>query len=111
MKSAVLSNGRSKSDKMYVIREAGTSYVKIGITNNLERRLRTLQTANPHTLEMVYKFNGTPSTIKGYESIIHKKLKSMGRHIRGEWFFIHPNEIEDVLTETGVLVFTKGGRV
>ena len=111
MKQVGLSKARSRSDQMYVIREKGTSYVKVGITNNVERRLRTLQTANPHDLELVYFFNGPPRTIKGYERIIHKKLKAMGRHIRGEWFFIHPNELEDVLTSTGVLVFTNGGKV
>lgn len=111
MKGLQLSRARSKSDLMYVIREAGTSYVKVGITNDVSRRLRTLQTANPHELELVYLFSGAPGVIKSYEKIVHKSLKSMDRHIHGEWFFIHPGELEDVLEATGVLVFTNGGRV
>jgi hypothetical protein len=110
VKQVQLSKKRGKSDQMYVIREAGSSYVKVGITNNIERRLRTLQTANPHKLELVYKFTAAPGVIKSFEKIVHRELKKMDRHVHGEWFFIHPGELKNVLEATGVLVFTNGGR-
>lgn len=111
MKRVSLAKERRKSDQMYIIRESGTSYVKVGISNDVERRLRTLQTANPHKLQLLYTFQASPGIIKSYEKKIHKELKKMDRHVHGEWFFIHPGELEDVLESTGLFVFANGGKV
>lgn len=58
--------------------------VKIGITTQtLERRLQSLQTANPNLLEMTY-YGPEVSWYKRYESALLSALSKY--RIRGEWF-------------------------
>lgn len=98
-----MSRARSTSDHLYLIRVAGTSSVKVGISSNPSRRLATLQTANPGVLELLYVI-GPLARAKAYERRMHKQMKADGRHIHGEWFTIHPWELEQVLEDAGIKV-------
>ncbi len=57
--------------------------LKIGISNNPERRVAELNTGNPCKLELVYT---KESNGNGYESesLIHRSARH--NHIRGEWY-------------------------
>ena len=57
-----------------------TDKVKIGYSKNPDLRLRALQTANPHALELLYSF---PSFTHS-EKQIHEDLKD--HHVHLEWF-------------------------
>lgn len=52
--SRKLRHSYKKGDTIYVVRQQGTNYYKIGITNNLNSRLSTLDTGNSTELEVVY---------------------------------------------------------
>jgi hypothetical protein len=67
---------------VYFIRVAGSKYVKVGYTGQMEQRLANLQVANPNTLQVEFQMI-TPH-YKKLEKIIHCHL-SMCK-IRGEWF-------------------------
>jgi len=72
--------------------------IKIGVTNNLQKRLQTLQTGCPWRLE-VKGVTYTPSAY-GEERWLHEHF---GRHrIRpdGEWF-MPPDHVEDVVAWVG----------
>ena len=62
----------------YFIRLVDTEYVKIGIATNPYSRLATLQTANPHPLEIIGLKPGDRET--WFHSLFRKQ------HFRGEWF-------------------------
>jgi len=59
--------------------QAGTE-LKIGLSSNPERRLRTLSTANAHPLCLLYLVVGGRSL----ERALHAKFKQY--HIRNEWY-------------------------
>lgn len=59
--------------------------IKVGVARNVERRLRTLQTANYNELRLVCSIpcRGRLAAY-GLEREIHKAFKR--KHIRGEWY-------------------------
>jgi len=65
---------------VYIVKENGTDFVKIGVAINIENRIVGLQIGNPRELELIKSYKG------GYaiETLIHKKYKDL--HVRGEWF-------------------------
>lgn len=74
---------------LYVINQIGTNFYKIGITNDLNKRIRALQTGNPNTLNYVIAVQSDLEDSKGKEIIylerfLHRNYKS--RRKNGEWF-------------------------
>jgi hypothetical protein len=70
----------SKHTHLYVI-SAGNLF-KIGVTNNIERRMKALQTGNPCPLQLEY-LDERKNPHKA-EKYLH--LQFQKNHVRGEWF-------------------------
>ena len=70
---------------LYVIGGTEKPY-KIGITTNLERRLKNLQTGHPHKLRIHYKEEIPDNQVRLLEQTIHRVIKHRQTH--GEWFDI-----------------------
>lgn len=66
--------------------------VKIGFTTNLESRMKSLQTASPHLLELI-SFIGAVDSLEEFKA--HEFFKE--KKIRGEWFNIDEEEIYDYI--------------
>ncbi len=69
-----------------------TNKVKIGKTNNVKNRIRTLQTGNPYKLRII----GTIScqdekTMSELEKRLHNELKD--KRLVGEWFNVTMDEV------------------
>ena len=73
---------KGRKTKIYVIRDANSSSIKVGKSIDPKSRLRGHQVSNPNKLELISEFNGYERD----EKIIHLKLKVAGFHIHGEWF-------------------------
>lgn len=74
---------------IYVIGGQNKPY-KIGITNNPERRLKTLQTGHPNKLFIHYTEEIDSTQVRHIEQTIHKLIN---RHrLQGEWFDLELNE-------------------
>ena len=85
---------------VYFIRSEKTHEIKIGFTTiNVEKRLKSLQTAHPYKLELLAT---TPGTTE-YEKSLHDRFSS--HRLKGEWFKSHP----DVLAFISALKDTKRG--
>jgi len=67
--------------------EKGFATVKIGFSTDVDKRLRQLQTASALPLKLLECTIGT----QAIEGFIHRVLRH--RHLRGEWFRIHPDDI------------------
>ncbi len=85
---------------LYLIRQLRTKYYKIGITNDLEKRLSTLQTGCPHQLRVVFYVEADMDDylgkeIKYIESFLHKNFEQY-RH-RGEWFKLDYSHLSDIV--------------
>lgn len=85
---------------LYAITTERDSAVKFGITEDIDRRMQNMQTANPEELALlsVVKFPNK-ATAAAYERRIHSLLSP--DRIRGEWFSNTAlvNEVVDSLQE------------
>jgi len=72
---------------VYLVACTARSQVKIGLSSNPERRMRTLSTANADSLELLHYVVGSHSL----ETALHDKFKQ--HRIRNEWYTRCP-EIE-----------------
>ena len=65
--------------------------IKIGISNNLEKRLDTFQTANPHRLEILdARFDPNAAAMEKY---YHRVLDAYRIRPDGEWF-MPPTDVD-----------------
>jgi hypothetical protein len=89
---------------LYFIRSA--DHVKIGITNDIQKRLTLLQVGNPIDLELVALFD-SPAPLS-HEMDLHLLLGAYAT--RGEWFMLpkhivsmvkHAKSIEQLLADIG----------
>lgn len=71
---------------VYVIGQPGRRVVKIGTTSNLHARLRSLQTASPVRLEVLWAGRGG----RRLEAWLHNELESL--RLEGEWFDFRDEE-------------------
>ena len=74
---------------MYILQNGDTSEYKIGITNNLNKRMASLQTGCPNELKIVKLFTHYDrKQIMKYERVLHRYYTKCGCRIRtnGEWF-------------------------
>ncbi len=95
LKSMGIYNKPEKTYSVYVIGEfeSECDLYKIGYSNNAKNRLKTLQTGNPRTLDIVWSVSVTDQleAIK-LESYMHSKLANY--NVGGEWFNLPLDEIK-----------------
>ena len=88
---------------LYVIRMVNNGvFYKIGITNNLKKRLETLQTGSPVTLDVYFQFRTLHAEI--IEEKLHQKFSFY--NTSGEWFKIPEENIKEFL-ENDFISFAK----
>lgn len=86
-----------RRSRVYIVRAGESGPVKVGFSNNIELRLRQLQTAQPTKLIIEALFVGTTEL----EATIHRKLERQGLHVRGEWFALDQDAVKGLLWELG----------
>jgi Rha family phage regulatory protein len=86
---------------VYIIKNAVTGLVKVGITNNIERRLSQLECATGCELEVVY-LHPIADNSKDIERKVHERFADYRQ--RGEWFNLDVNELINYLIVQPVLM-------
>ena len=86
----------AKKHYVYIIREKGLSnrqlICKIGLSNNVEQRLKTLQGANIRELQIMETFH--VGNYYGESKKIEDKIQSMFHKEKGEWFKFNPTDFK-----------------
>jgi Rha family phage regulatory protein len=85
----VLPETESKRQYVYIIGNEDNSYIKIGVSADVEKRLKQLQTGSWTNLFLIYK-SMVCSNAFDIEKNIHNKISS--EKVRGEWFEIEVSE-------------------
>lgn len=82
-----------KDQFVYVV--SACEFLKVGVSNNVEARVASLQTASPFQLCVLRVYRG------GYrlESLIHELLKD--NCVRGEWFRVDVECIDMIVSKNG----------
>ncbi|MFE3861072.1 GIY-YIG nuclease family protein [Streptomyces goshikiensis] len=87
---------RRDPDRVYLIGDAKTMHVKIGIASDPKRRLSEIQTGNPARLVIFAVFLGNART----ERALHKRFAT--RRLSGEWFDFSDIDPVQAVTEAGL---------
>jgi hypothetical protein len=77
-------------------------FYKIGFSNNIEKRIKTLMVGNPYELEIIFVFEHNDA--KEIEFFLHSRYKK--ENIRGEWFALSLEQIQEI--ENICLSFSSG---
>jgi hypothetical protein len=84
---------------VYMIRAGENGPVKIGVTDDVGKRLRNMQTGNSERLSVLRVFEGSADE----ERRLHARFLSL--RLRGEWFHFSPELLDDLgLVEIPTLV-------
>jgi len=68
---------------VYMMKAGG--YIKIGVSKAPEKRRESMQTGNPHLIEIVARFPfNSKAEAFDFENMLHKRLRDY--NYRGEWF-------------------------
>jgi len=89
-----LVNEKDESCWVYLMHDLANNAYKIGISNNPEYRERTLQSEKPSIEKIAAKQYPSRDLARAIEASLHKVYEI--RRLRGEWFRLEPNEVEDV---------------
>lgn len=75
-----------KPSKYYVYAVSDGEFVKIGFSNNIQSRIKSMQTGHPRPLKCIWKYYaGDKATdAKRMEGKLHRYCKK--HRVRGEWF-------------------------
>lgn len=75
---------------VYLLYDSINQMHKIGVSMNIQRRLKQLQTGNPTDLQLVSYFQSDqPFKI---EQMLHNKLKQ--KRFNNEWFVLDKNDVD-----------------
>ena len=80
----------TNSSYVYIIKNMDTGNIKIGVSNDVQKRLNTFRTGNDCQLELVYK-SVVCSNSFSIESSVHEYFKDY--RVRGEWFKVNESEV------------------
>lgn len=79
---------------VYIIRIINTKYYKIGISNNVESRLKELNTATPFEMKIIFK-----KYFKDFHLIENYVQNTfINKHVRGEWFELSIYDVNSIKT-------------
>src|SRR6266567_3529753 len=81
---------------IYVMTINGLSS-KIGYSTNPGLRCGGLQTGSVDEITIFWAARLPAAQARKLEKMCHAALKKVGRHLRGEWFRIHPSVATDVI--------------
>lgn len=75
---------------VYLISDINSYTYKIGISNNPEKRIKSLQTGNEKLLKIIHKVYC--ENYNEVETALHNQYKFL--KINGEWFELSKNDVE-----------------
>lgn len=79
-------------NKFVYLLKAGHDLFKIGVSSSVSDRVKQLQTANPHPIEIIHYVESRD--FLGLESHLHGAMQS--KRASGEWFRLSPIDVETV---------------
>ena len=75
---------------VYLLKVSSEGIYKIGVSKDVNKRIKQLQTGNPETIYLINKFHSEYAY--KIESVLHRRFKS--KHVQGECFYLEPKDID-----------------
>lgn len=88
-----------ETNYVYILRSGNTNNFKIGVSKNIENRIKQLQTGNPYKITVYHYFEApTRENAFNCEHWLHKFFDGHKTELmRGEWYRITLKELEPFL--------------
>ena len=84
---------KEKEYRVYLIRHRNINeYTKIGYTGDLNKRIKSLQTASPTGIEVIRTYTFTKRRAEQVEQGLHRKFNFKHSHL--EWFKLTDEDIK-----------------
>ena len=99
----VLPESNGKRNYVYIIGNNDNDYIKIGVAQDVEQRLKQLQTGTWSELYVIYR-SMVCSNSFNIETSIHNKIKDY--QVKGEWYNISHLKIIDLLEQEDYVLKT-----
>jgi hypothetical protein len=86
-------------NSIYLIRAGKTDFVKIGFSNNIPLRIKSLQTGNHEQLHSIYEkeFDVNVDEIKDIERDLHIRYLHTQSGALNEWFVLNDKDVEKII--------------
>ena len=82
-------------DTLYILKHKGIeNFYKIGVTSNMNRRMKQLNIASPLGIEVIKTFN-LGSNALNMEHLIHTENRAY--RLNGEWFSLTVQQVNDLI--------------
>ena len=82
---------RDNKSYVYILKVSSDGIYKVGVSKNVEKRVKQLQTGNPEKIEIVKTFlSDYPYKI---ESVLHRSYQR--NHVQGECYYLSEKDIEN----------------
>lgn len=94
-------NITTQKNQLYIIKQSGSNFYKIGISSDIKKRFAAIQNGNTSELEII--FNETFYLCDIIEKCLHKFCEMY--HIRGEWFEIPDAELIEIIEKIHKIPF------
>jgi len=109
IKNMTLNDILSLTGKIYFIQAGNNGAIKIGYADNVEKRLKQIQTGNPYKLKLLKTINGNFEIEKNLHKLFYKD------RLEGEWFtpskelmdYININEINNIDNKNHIINFVQ----
>ena len=85
----------SNIKSIYLIHSIDNNLYKIGVSSDVQRRIRNLQTANPVKLSIVHQFE--TNYAHKIEKILHRRYMHLKKE--GEWFELDDSCVDIFMSE------------
>lgn len=79
---------------LYIIKQEPNGPFKIGITDDIPKRIKSLQTGNPHPLKLHHNLRPGLTTAREIETLMKRRLKK--HQLVGEWYDL---PLDDLIAE------------
>jgi predicted small secreted protein len=80
---------------IYLIKESENNYYKVGVSGNINQRIKQLQTGSAGTIELIEKYPSKYS--HKIEKALHRKYQQY--NVKGEWFNLPESMLNDFIKD------------
>lgn len=93
--ASITNRKRFPNSELYILKIEGQDLYKIGVSQNISRRLKDISNAMPYVVSLLYLFK--INNAYDLENYLHNLF--ITKHLKNEWFSLNNNDLNECLKE------------
>lgn len=93
--ASITNRKRFPNSELYILKIEGQDLYKIGVSQNISRRLKDISNAMPYVVSLLYLFK--INNAYDLENYLHNLF--IIKHLKNEWFSLNNNDLNECLKE------------